>query len=73
MDLNKTQILRTAYRALNTPYRILAPANEARITYPEFSPFRAVQVITIVEWPGITSCSDNTLNFKHVIRDGDAL
>ena len=60
---------RIAFRHLNTRYRILAPASEATVTFPEYDPCRAVQPIAIIRWPATVNC--RSVVCHHVINDGD--
>jgi hypothetical protein len=67
----ENEIKQAAYKALNTKYRVLSPASEARVIYRPFDPCRAVQVVAIVEWPATVAMRKVTL--IHVIREGDSL
>ena len=67
MTINEAK--RLAFRELNKRSRVLAPAAEAQVTFPEFDPCRAVEVIAVVKWPAIVNMREVT--FSHVICDGD--
>ena len=54
------KILKTAKFMLNKKHRILAPAEEAWITYPDFDPCRPIETVAVVHWPA-------TVNLKEVI------
>jgi len=68
LNMNDTQAKQIAFNALNKRYRILMPASEAVVTFPEFDPFRAVQPIARVDWPAIVAMRNVTLT--HFIHDG---
>ena len=60
---------RTAFCELNRKWRVLAPASEAVVTYPEFDPCRAAKIIARVDWPAIVNCRE--VICTHFICDGD--
>jgi hypothetical protein len=65
------QIKKAAFRALNVSWRILSPASEATVIFPEFDPCRARMPIAIVKWPCIVNMREAIAT--HAIHDGDAL
>jgi hypothetical protein len=66
--MTEQQAKQIAFNALNKRYRVLAPAAEAVVTFPEFNPFRAAQPIARVDWPATVAMRDVTLT--HFIQDG---
>ena len=65
------QIKRVAFRALNVRWRVLAPASEATVTFPEFDPCKARNPIARVAWPCIVGMRETTAT--HFVFDGDRL
>ena len=65
------QIIKMAFGELNKKYRILAPAAEAKIQYPDFDPCKAIQAIARVYWPATVNMVEVIL--CHTINDGDIL
>jgi hypothetical protein len=68
-------MLRHAYKQLQyansaATRRILFP-EEATVSYPDFNPFKAVQVVAIVHIPGIINMKEHL--FQYHIMDNEHL
>jgi len=62
---------RVAYCELNRRFRVLAPANEATVEFPDFNPFLPVQVVAFVRWPATVGMRQVVLT--HAVMDGAAV
>ena len=69
--MTENEAKKIAFFHLNRSFRILMPAAEATVTFPEFNPFRAANIIARVDWPAIVAFRSVTCT--HFICDGDAV
>jgi len=67
--MTETEAKRVAYRELNRRFRILAPASEAIVSFPEYDPCRAANIIARIDWPATVNCRETMCTY--FVCDGD--
>lgn len=65
-----TSMINTAMFHLKSKKNIIFP-EKAKVTFPDFDPCRAVNIIAIVSIPAIINMKETVLT--HIIKDGDKI